>query len=111
MGDSRGEAGGRDREGSFILVFSFLAMRFQQLRVHILFSFVLFYILILQAFDIVVSFTGPNTAVQSACCWSSLTKSVSLFPVLNTRCQKCTFLLSWLDLDRHSLQSQENKLI
>lgn len=55
MGDSRGEAGGRDGEDSFILVFSFLAMRFQQPRVHILFSFVLFCILILQVFDIVVS--------------------------------------------------------
>lgn len=55
--------------------------------------------------------TGLNTAVQSPYCWFSLTNSVSLFPVLNTLYQKCTFLLSWLDLDRHSLQSRENKLI
>lgn len=49
--------------------------------------------------------------VQSPYCWFSLINSVSLFPVLNTLYQKCTFLLSWLDLDRHSLQSRENKLI
>lgn len=43
MGDPRGEEGGKKGEDSFILVFSFLAMRFQQPRVHILFCFVLYF--------------------------------------------------------------------
>lgn len=56
--------------------------------------------------------TDPSTAVQYPCCWFSLSKPVSLFPVFNTLCQKCIiFLLSRLDLNRHSLWSWENILI
>lgn len=74
-----------------------------------IFCFVLFCILILQVFDIVFSLQ-VQTQLFSLLIAGSFLQNLYHYS-LNTLCQKCTFLLSWLDLDRHSLQSRENKLI